>query len=41
LPDWWNIQEKKGSTPFEIVLLLLGIGLAMAQILSKAFSELV
>ncbi len=30
--DWWNIQDKKGATPFEIVLLLLGIGLAMAQI---------
>jgi hypothetical protein len=32
LPDWWNIQDKKGSTPFEVVLLLLGIGLALAQI---------
>ncbi len=20
LPDWWNIQDKKGSTPFEIAL---------------------
>lgn len=28
LPDWWNIQDKKGSTPFEIALLFLGIGLA-------------
>ena len=35
LPDWLNIQDKKGSTPFEIVLLLLGIGLAMAQILTN------
>jgi len=35
LADWWNIQDKKGSTPFEIVLLLLGIGLAMAQILTN------
>jgi Ca2+/Na+ antiporter len=35
LPDWWNIQDKKGSTPFEIVVLLLGIGLAMAQILTN------
>ena len=32
LPDWWNIQDKKGSTPFEIALLLLGIALALAQI---------
>jgi hypothetical protein len=35
LPDWWNIQDKKGSTPFEIALLFLGIGLAMAQILTN------
>lgn len=35
LPDWWNIQDKKGSTPFEIVVLLLGFGLAWAQILSN------
>jgi len=35
LPNWWNIQDKKGSTPFEIVLLFLGIGLAMAQILTN------
>jgi len=35
LPDWWNIQDKKGSTPFEIALFLLGIGLAMAQILTN------
>jgi hypothetical protein len=35
LPDWWNIQDKKGSTPFEIVLLLLGIGLAMTQIFTN------
>jgi hypothetical protein len=35
LPDWWNIPDKKGSTPFEIVVLFLGIGLAMAQILTN------
>jgi hypothetical protein len=35
LPDWLNIQDKKGSTPFEIALLFLGIGLAMAQILTN------
>ena len=35
LPDGWNIQDRRGSTPFEIVLLLLGIGLAMAQILTN------
>jgi len=35
LPDWWNIQDKKGFTPFETALLLLGIGLAMTQILTN------
>lgn len=35
LSDWWNIPDKKGSTPFEIALLLLGIGLAIAQILTN------
>ena len=35
LPDWWNIPDKKESTPFEIALLLLGIGLAIAQILTN------
>ena len=35
LPDGWNIQDRRGSTPFEIVLLLLGIGLAIAQILTN------
>ena len=35
LPDWWNIQDKNGSTPFLIVLLFFGIGLAWAQILTN------
>jgi hypothetical protein len=35
LPDRWNIQNKKGSTPFEIALLFLGIGLAMTQIFTN------
>ena len=35
LPDWWNIHDKKGSTPFEMVILLLGIGLAWTQILTN------
>ena len=35
LPDWWNIQDKKGSTPLKIALLLLGIGLEMTQILAN------
>jgi hypothetical protein len=35
LPDWWNIPDKRGSTPFEGVVLLLGIGLALAQIFTN------
>jgi hypothetical protein len=35
LVDWWNIPDKKGSTPFEIALLLFGISLAMIQILTN------
>jgi hypothetical protein len=35
LPNWWNVQDKKGSTPFEIALLLLAIGLAMTEILTN------
>jgi hypothetical protein len=35
VPDWWNVQDKKGSTPFEIVVLFLGIGMAMTQILTN------
>jgi len=35
LPDWWNVPGKKGSTPFEIAILFLGIGLAIAQILTN------
>jgi len=32
LPDWWNVQDRRGSTPFEIALLFLGMALAMTQI---------
>jgi hypothetical protein len=35
LPDWWNIQDKKGSTPFEIAVLILGIGLSITHILTN------
>jgi hypothetical protein len=32
LPDWWNIPDRKGSTPFELVLMLLCVGLWYAQV---------
>ena len=34
-PDWSSIPDKKGSAPFEIALLFLGIGLAWTQILTN------
>jgi hypothetical protein len=35
LPDWWNMQDRKGSTPFDAALFLLCFGLAWAQILTN------
>jgi hypothetical protein len=32
LPDWWNIEDRKGMTLFEGALLLLCIGLALTQV---------
>jgi hypothetical protein len=34
-PDWWNMQDKKGSTPFEIALLFIGMGLTIAEIFTN------
>ena len=35
LPDWWNVPDRKGSTPFELVLLLLCLGLGCIQVLTN------
>ncbi len=35
LPDWWNTQDRKGSTPFDIALLFLCFGLAWVQVRSN------
>ena len=35
LPDWWNIHDRRGSTPFELAILILSMGMAMAQILTN------
>lgn len=32
LPDWWNMPDKKGSTPFDLALLFLYFGLAWVQV---------
>jgi hypothetical protein len=31
LPDWWNMQDSKGTTPFDLALMLLCYGLGFAQ----------
>jgi len=35
LPDRWNMSDKRGSTPFDLALLLLCFGLAWAQVLTN------
>lgn len=35
LPEWWNIKDRKGSSPFDLVLLLLCFGLAWAEVVSS------
>jgi hypothetical protein len=35
LPDWWNLRDGKGGTPFDAALPLLCFGLAWAQVLTN------
>jgi hypothetical protein len=35
LPEWWNMKDKKGATPFDLVLLLLCFGLGYAQVFTN------
>jgi hypothetical protein len=35
LPDWWNMPDRRGSTPFDLALLLLCVGLAWVQVRSN------
>jgi hypothetical protein len=35
LPDWWNMQDRKGTTPFDAVLLFLCLGLGWVQMRSN------
>ncbi len=32
LPEWWNIEDRKGGTPFDVALMLLCLGLGYAQV---------
>jgi Ca2+/Na+ antiporter len=35
LPNWWNIADRKGTTPFDLALMLLCFGLAYAQVFTN------
>jgi hypothetical protein len=35
LPEWWNIEDRKGSTPFDLALFLLCFGLGWVQIFTN------
>ena len=35
LPDWWRMQDGRGSTPFDLALMLLCVGLGLVQVLSN------
>jgi hypothetical protein len=35
LPAWWNIADRKGTTPFDLVLILLCFGLGYAQVFTN------
>ena len=35
LPDWWNVPDSKGSTPFELSLLFACLALAIAEIFTN------
>lgn len=35
LPEWWNIEDRKGGTPFDLTLMLLCIGLGYAQVFTN------
>jgi hypothetical protein len=35
LPDWWNVPDKKGSTAFDLALMLICLGLGYVQVYSN------
>jgi hypothetical protein len=34
-PEWWNIKDKKGATPFDLVLVLVCFSLGYAQVFTN------
>jgi len=35
LPEWWNIKDRRGETPFDLALMLLCFGLGYAQVFTN------
>jgi hypothetical protein len=35
LPEWWNMKDRKGATPFDLVLVLVCFGLGYAQVFTS------
>lgn len=35
LPEWWNIKDRRGTTPFDLVLMLVCLGLGYAQVFTS------
>jgi hypothetical protein len=35
LPEWWNIEDRRGATPFDLALVLLCFGLGYVQVFTN------
>jgi hypothetical protein len=35
LPEWWNMKDRKGATPFDLVLMLVCVGLGYVQVFTS------
>ncbi len=35
LPEWWNLRDRKGSAPFDLLLMFVCLGLGYAQVFTN------
>ena len=35
LPEWWNIKDRRGATPFDLALMLLCFGLGYTEVFTN------
>ncbi len=35
MPEWWNMKDRRGATPFDLVLMLVCYGLGFAQLFTN------